>query len=434
MPSEFSLGFSKNQRIIDFYISQLYASIRLKKNVLPLIFLFCINLFSFFVFVRSANAINVSGEWVSSSGVRLKANQEGENFSLVVVEAYYPEWVGITELKGTIAGNTFSGQYYGVSQECPNLSGYVPASGTISDEKIEVKTDSFHYNPETCVRTRDYEGSDNFTRIASPTPTPNQDEIKQPTAKPEEASNEPTDQKNDNNKIASEAINDWILETFGPFKPYAEVVEVKSDTSKTSDDGFKSFFGDIIIADFKDRPPILKTAAGSIEATKLVDEMLGPRTKLDADENSLLITKPDGSTLWVKQEGDVIYYQRIDKRWYELNKGEIEAKTGQESIEFKTPSATIRTKGTHFFINHDPRKKATVVGVYEGEVEVIPNKGNKSVTTSPNGNKPGLVVVTQKLSVIKLAIVSLGVLAIVAVIVWFIKKKAARKLFKKRQR
>ena len=162
--------------------------------------------------------------------------------------------------------------------------------------------------------------------------------------------------------------------------------------------------------------------------------MLGPRTKLDADENSLLITKPDGSTLWVKQEGDVIYYQRIDKRWYELNNGEIEAKTGQESIEFKTPNATIRTKGTHFFINHDPRKKATVVGVYEGEVEVIPNKGNKSVTTSPNGNKLGLVVVTQKLSVIKLAIVSLGVLAIVAVIVWFIKKKAARKLFKKRQR
>jgi len=469
------LGFSKNQRIIDFYIPQSYASIRLRKIIPPLIFLFCINLFSFFVLVQSVNAINIIGEWLSDSGVKLKADQEGENFSLVVVEAYYPEWVGITELKGTIAGNTFSGQYYGVSQECPNLSGYVPASGTISDEKIEVKTDSFHYNPETCVRTRDYEGSDNFTRIASPSPTPNQDE-KEQTAKDENQDATVQTQQNQEAGKIPITIGGWFSRFSKIIDGLLALPEVINATvmedklhlgidlpDLTFEEMFQNLNAQPVLRDRFTSLDLNRDLFNSdriiVSETETYDVMInrkGQYVNLNPGEEI-----PYGSTLSVSKpvqfyfaghafelrplpsQRDAVFH--ISKNPAEngiriepLNSGEVEVfkPATKESnyraflpVVIETQEVKVSSKKTHYsvFRNHD--KKTTLVKVYEGEVELTTN--GQTVSFAPDGDKPGVATVSKELSLGKLAIVSILLFATVAAAAWFIKKKNASKARKR---
>lgn len=412
--------------------------------------------------------------------MRLKANQKGENFSLVVVEAYYPEWVGITELEGTIAGNTFSGQYYGVSQECPNLSGYVPASGTISDEKIEVKIDSFHYNPETCVRTRDYEGSDNFTRIASPTPTPSSEKEKQPLEDEKQPIIPQPQQNQDEAKIPF-TVGGW-------FSRFSKIIDGLLAIPSAINDIYyedKLHLGidlpeltlEEIFINYG-APPLLRDRFTSIDLERDLfnsDKIVLGGTpepydvRINRKGQYVDLTQgeeiPFGSTLSVSKptqfyfaghafelsplsgERDSAFY--ISKNPTEngiriepLNSGKVEVfKPAIKENNYwaflpvyvETPEVKVSSKKTYYSLFRNLDKKATLVQVYEGEVELTTSK-NQIISISPNGDKPGIAVVSKEVSVMKLAIVSLGVFAIVAVAVWFIKKKAARKLFKKRQR
>ncbi|MBI2595103.1 hypothetical protein HYW46_00010 [Candidatus Daviesbacteria bacterium] len=88
--------------------------------------------------------------------------------------------------------------------------------------------------------------------------------------------------------------------------------------------------------------------------------------------------------------------------------------------------------GTHYWITHEPGKE-TIVGVYEGQVEVK-TKDGKTAKVSPSGDKPGVVVVSQKLSPVKLSIVG-GVLAAVVVgTILILKRKFAPKGLSKRSK
>ena len=73
------------------------------------------------------------------------------------------------------------------------------------------------------------------------------------------------------------------------------------------------------------------------------------------------------------------------------------------------------------------------MGVYEGEVEVKTNDGY-IVKVKPDGDKPGVVVVYQKLSPIKLTIFGTVTLIIVATTVWFVKRRILSKFSKKKSR
>lgn len=113
-----------------------------------------------------------------------------------------------------------------------------------------------------------------------------------------------------------------------------------------------------------------------------------------------------------------------------LNTGDIEVSieggvyTG--TLQVQTPSVVAGVRGTHFWVSYDKDKRLSVTGVYEGKVEVTPRGSNKSVTISPNGDKPGVAVVTQKLSVTKLAVLGLVLAVVVGGIAWFVKRKKRR--------
>ena len=157
----------------------------MKKIILPTILLFFINLFLLFIFVPSAWAVNLNGEWIAEKGAKGEISQSGNTLSLIVTYSRFEELIGITAVKGTITGDTFIGQIYPHTDECPNLDGLVPASGTISEGKIEIKFTHFTYNPDTCVRISNAgpEGSITYTRISTPSPTP---QSKQSTSKDNE--------------------------------------------------------------------------------------------------------------------------------------------------------------------------------------------------------------------------------------------------------
>ncbi len=75
-------------------------------------------------------------------------------------------------------------------------------------------------------------------------------------------------------------------------------------------------------------------------------------------------------------------------------------------------------------MSYTPEKKLAVISVYEGEVE-IKTKDGQTVKLKPDGGKPGVLVVSKKLSPVKLAIGGLALFAITGGIVWFLKRKTS---------
>lgn len=154
---------------------------------------------------------------------------------------------------------------------------------------------------------------------------------------------------------------------------------------------------------------------------------------------------PDGSTVsgpWLRLKLDVgltvtekvsavlslnNFQAKINSNSVDLQKGEIEFKSlgdieTHPVFTVKTDNAEITTKDTHFWVFYDKNKKYTLIGVYEGQVEVKTNDG-QTTTVSPSGDKPGVVVVSQKLSIVKLILVGLGLIAIVFGAVLVLKRR-----------
>ncbi len=93
---------------------------------------------------------------------------------------------------------------------------------------------------------------------------------------------------------------------------------------------------------------------------------------------------------------------------------------------------------THFWIDYDPAKKLAIVGVYEGQVE-IKTKNGKTIKVAPDGDpstssgqgKPRVVIISRKLSPVRLALAGLVLAAIAGGVFWFVK---GRKLNSSRRR
>lgn len=110
----------------------------------------------------------------------------------------------------------------------------------------------------------------------------------------------------------------------------------------------------------------------------------------------------------------------------DLRTGEIEINieggvfTG--SLQVHTPNAVAGVRGTHFWVFYNKDKSLTAVGVYKGKVEVKSNDG-KTTDVSPHGDKSGVILVSQKISAIKLFLAGLVLVGIVGGAVWHIKKR-----------
>lgn len=112
--------------------------------------------------------------------------------------------------------------------------------------------------------------------------------------------------------------------------------------------------------------------------------------------------------------------------------GSAEKSTIRPTFTVATPNVEVKVSGTHFWTSYDKDKKQSIVGVYEGQVE-IKTKDGKTTTITPNGDKPGVVMVTQKLSVTKLAIVGIVLVAVIVGIVLLIRRKRILRLSKKKR-
>lgn len=104
----------------------------------------------------------------------------------------------------------------------------------------------------------------------------------------------------------------------------------------------------------------------------------------------------------------------------ELN---VEGGVFTATLQVQTPSVVAGVRGTHFWVSYNKDKKLSTVGVYKGEVEVKTLGSNKPILVSPNGDKPGVVAVIQKLSAVKLILAGLVTVATLGGLVFLFKKK-----------
>lgn len=106
---------------------------------------------------------------------------------------------------------------------------------------------------------------------------------------------------------------------------------------------------------------------------------------------------------------------------------------GQEFVGYQyvwegmqTPVLDAVDVQTQYTVAHDEKENKSYVIVSEGEVKVT-TKDGKTTLVSPNGDKPGVVVVSQRLSPIKLAIAGLVLAAVLGGVVLILKRKFTAK-------
>lgn len=123
--------------------------------------------------------------------------------------------------------------------------------------------------------------------------------------------------------------------------------------------------------------------------------------------------------------------------WPFLRGGEaeifVEPGKREDQFKFSTPNAEVFVIGTHFLVSFDEVGNRTGVLVYEGDVEVKSQDG-QTTKISPSGDKPGLIIVSQKLSPVKLALAALVSVVIVGGMIFIIRKKFTSKGFNKKKR
>lgn len=110
----------------------------------------------------------------------------------------------------------------------------------------------------------------------------------------------------------------------------------------------------------------------------------------------------------------------------------VEPKNGK-SFEMQTPNAEIMVIGTEFSVIYNQKENKTLLAVYKGKVEVKTRDG-KNTTVTPDRDNPGVVVVSQKLSIIKLALAGLVLVAVVGGVFMILKRKFISKGFIKKKR
>lgn len=150
--------------------------------------------------------------------------------------------------------------------------------------------------------------------------------------------------------------------------------------------------------------------------------------------NGVIIQSNDWENIKFREPVEV---DGITSHVMELEQGAVEVK-----IKNDNPSENkfgvdagwlgVTVSRTHFYIYKNSDEKSAVVIVYEGEVEVKTSDG-KAVKVSPENDDPGILVISQKLSLIKLAVVGLAVVAVIGAITLLLKRRFASKVFSKKK-
>ncbi len=154
----------------------------------------------------------------------------------------------------------------------------------------------------------------------------------------------------------------------------------------------------------------------------------------DSTKKTLIETERDSVT--IKKDATTIDLQPINGQKGVLEAGDkpilksgavdviVEPQDGKQ-FEIQNPNAEIFVIGTEFSVIYDEQKGETLVAVYKGKVEVKTNDG-KTTTITPDGEKPGVVLINQKLSGGKVALAGLAAVTIIGGTLFFLKKKKGR--------
>lgn len=98
------------------------------------------------------------------------------------------------------------------------------------------------------------------------------------------------------------------------------------------------------------------------------------------------------------------------------------------------PFYSAAVRGTHFWVKQEEGKQFAAIGVYKGSVEVKVRGSDRSTVVSPVGDKPGVVVVTQKFSPLKITLAGAVLVIVVVGIIFFIKRRGNKTLRSKKVR
>lgn len=112
-----------------------------------------------------------------------------------------------------------------------------------------------------------------------------------------------------------------------------------------------------------------------------------------------------------------------------LENGEVEVKVSPQpgsTFGIETPQGLTTALHTHFLVNYDQNRNQTTVVVYDGEVE-FKSANDKTTTISPSEDKPGVLVISQKFSPLKLGITGLALVAVIVGGIVLLKRKFAAK-------
>lgn len=150
-----------------------------------------------------------------------------------------------------------------------------------------------------------------------------------------------------------------------------------------------------------------------------------------------------GSVINVPKWSEVKFREPVEAEGFtshtvELGQGEIEVKVrnnkpAENQFGVDAGWLGVTVSRTHFWISQSQDKKLAVIGVYEGEVEVNTRDG-QAIKVKPDGGKPGVVVVSRKLSIIKLALTGVILAVIVGGAIWVLKRKFALNKISKRKK
>lgn len=230
-------------------------------------------------------------------------------------------------------------------------------------------------------------------------------------------------------------IDTWIQDTFGALdiqtishpserKP---VISEKIEPPKSITPEYTNFVG-IINRQGDNRAQVL--LPGATEFTELGMGDVPPGSIIKSrDDQVVIFPEPKGGIVVVESDSEFTVPQEQQKPSIEVQKGTIEVKVEKSPPEQQAQPHEVHTEfmdlvviGTHFWVSHEPGKQTTV-GVYEGTVQVTPRGSKTATPVSPNGNKPGVIVVSQKISPIKFAVVGLLAVGIIAAVLWVFRKK-----------
>jgi len=145
------------------------------------------------------------------------------------------------------------------------------------------------------------------------------------------------------------------------------------------------------------------------------------------DTNSGVVIK---SSDWKQTEigSPVVNSGDFITRNVKFKQGEVEVKVKNENPEkgrFSVQSPDFLeaiTSRTHYIVSYNSSAKQNTVVVYEGKVEVKTTDG-KIIMVAEKDGRPGMVVVTKKLSVIKLVVVGMVLAVVIAGAILVIRKR-----------